>query len=196
MDRFARGGLDALPHQRTGRPPGSDRFLSDARTDRIQRLPQARGPDELRITAPLWTRRAVGEPIRKDFGIVLAIRTVGAYLERRGFTTKQPERHACDQDPEDLRRRLEETHPALGRRAAAENAEIHGCDEVGVAADRQQARGCAPRGEPTGFRRSATKQRSALTTSTGTMASAVFLVLLNRLPQSTTGKVFLFDFYV
>jgi transposase len=200
---YAQGGLDALPQQRTGRPPGSGRSLSDAQADRIQQLLRTHGPEELGITAPLWTRRAVGELIQKEFGIVLAVRTVGLYLERWGFTAKRPGRHARDQDPEDVRRWLEQTYPAIERRAAAENAEIHWCDEVGVAADQQPARGYAPRGEPAVMevpdRHLRANQISAISnegtvhfmTYTGTMTSAVFLVFLSRLLRSTTGKVFL-----
>src|SRR6266480_1139322 len=35
---YAQGGRDALPQQRTRRPLGSGRFLSDAQADQIQRL--------------------------------------------------------------------------------------------------------------------------------------------------------------
>src|SRR3954471_17340334 len=66
---YAQGGLGALPHERSGRPLGSGRSLDDAQAERIQRLLRAHGPEELGIAAPLWTRRAVGELIRKEFGI-------------------------------------------------------------------------------------------------------------------------------
>jgi transposase len=48
----------------------------------------------------LWTRRAVGDLIRKEFGIDLAERTVGQYLRRWGYTSKKPSRHARQQDPD------------------------------------------------------------------------------------------------
>lgn len=120
---------------------GSGRALSDEQADRTQRLLKTHSPEDLGIAAPLWTRRAVGDLIRQEFGIDLAARTVGLYLERWGLTAKRPRRHARDQDPEEVRQWLEETCPAIEERAEAEGAEIHWCDEVGVAADEQSARG-------------------------------------------------------
>jgi transposase len=200
---YAGGGLDALPHDRTGRPVGSGRLLSDAQADRIQQLLRTHQPQELGIAAPLWTRRAVGDLIRKEHNLCLATRTIGRYLQRWGFTAKKPRRHARDQDPEEVRQWLEQTYPAIERRAADEGAEIHWGDEVGVAADHQPARGYAPQGEP------ATQdvpdphiranQISTITnqgevrfmTYTQTMTAALFVVFLGRLLRSTTGKVFL-----
>jgi transposase len=200
---YAQGGLDALPRQRTGRPLGSGRSLSDEQADRIQRLLRTHSPEELGIAAPLWTRRAVGDLIRKEFGIALAVRTVGLYLERWGFTAKRPRRHARGQDPEEVRQWLDETYPAIEARAEAEGAEIHWCDEVGVAADQQPARGYAPEGEPATMDvpgpHIRANQISTISnegkvhfmTYTKTMTAALFLVFLRRLLRSTTGKVFL-----
>src|SRR5262249_23311061 len=150
-----------------------------------------------------WNRRAVRDLIRQRCGVRLAIRTVGLYLRRWGFTAKRPRRHARDQDPEEVRQWLEETYPALEERAAREGAEIPWWDEVGVAADHCPGQGYAPRGE------AATKevpdphvranQISAISnngkvhfmTYTTTLTTAVYLAFLSRLLRSTTGKVFL-----
>ena len=43
---------------------------------------------------------------------------------------------------------LEETYPAIERRAAREGAEIHWCDETGAAADEQPRQGYAREGDP------------------------------------------------
>jgi transposase len=200
---YAQGGLDALPHGRPGRPLGSGRALSDEQADRIRRLIETRSPEDLGIAAPLWTRRAVGDLIHHEFGLRLADRTVGLYLERWGYTAKRPSRQARDQDPKEVRQWLEETYPAIEERAEAEGAEIHWCDEVGVAADQQPARGYAPRGEPATMdvpdRHIRANQVATITnegkvhfmTYTRTMTAAVFLVFLGRLLRSTTGKVFL-----
>ena len=200
---YADGGLDALPHDRTGRPVGSGRVLSDEQAAHIQQQLRTHQPEELGVAAPLWTRRAVGELIRQQCGIVLAVRTVGLYLQRWGFTPKRPRRQARDQDPEEVRQWLEETYPAIEQRARQENADIYWGDEVGVAADQQPARGYAPQGEaatmsvPDPHIRA--NQMSALSnagkvhfmTYLGTMNAALFVVFLERLLRSTTGKVFL-----
>src|SRR5262245_30259095 len=77
---YLRGGLAALPHERTGRPLGSGRLPSDEQADHVQRLLRTHSPEELGIAAPLWTRRAVAALIRQQFNLCLAVRTVGLYL--------------------------------------------------------------------------------------------------------------------
>jgi transposase len=200
---YAHGGLDALPHDRTGRPQGSGRVLSEEPASHIQELLRTHRPEDLGIAAPLWNRRAVRDLIRQECDVTLAVRTVGLYLRRWGFTAKRPRRHSRDQDPEEVRQWLEETYPAIAARAEREGAEIHWCDEVGVAADEHPARGYAPEGEPATLdvpdRHLRANQISTITnagkvrfmTYTQTMTAALFLVFLGRLLRSTTGKVFL-----
>ena len=141
-------GLEALPGDRTGRPVGSGRTLNDGQAARLRTILDEKSPEEVGIASPLWTRRAVAELIRKEYGIDMPVRTVGEYLERWGYTAKVPRRHAKDQDPEEVRRWLEVTYPAIERRAAREDAEIHWCDETGAAADQQPRRGYAREGRP------------------------------------------------
>ncbi len=190
--------------RRSGRPLAFGRALSDAQAEHLQQLVRTHQPEELGIAAPLWTRRAVRDLIRKEFDP----RSGGADRRpvsesRWGFTAKRPRRHARDQDPEEVRQWLEETYPAIEARANREGAEIHWGDEVGVAANQQPARGYAPRGEaatqdvPDPHIRA--NQISTITnhgevrfmTYTQTMTAALFLVFLGRLLRSTTGKVFL-----
>ena len=200
---YLEGGLNALPQDRTGRPLGSGRALSDEQGQHIQQLLRTHTPEELGIAAPLWSRRAVADLIRKELGIFLEVRTVGNYLERWGFTAKRPCRHARDQDSEEVQQWLEETYPTIEERAEQEDAEIHWCDEVGVAADEHPAVGYAPQGEQAKMevpdRHLRANQISTITntgqvrfmTYLGTMTATVFLVFLSRLLRSTTGKVFL-----
>ena len=194
---------DALPHERSGRPVGSGRALSEAQAEHIQLLLRTHQPEELGVAAPLWSRRAVADLIRRECAVELAVRTVGLYLRRWGFTPKRPRRHARDQDPEEVRHWLEEVYPAIERRAEREGAAIYWADEVGAAADRHPARGYAPEGEPATMDvpgpHVRANQISAIAndgkvrfmTYTGSMTAALFLVFLGRLLWGTTGKVFL-----
>ena len=97
----------------------------------------------------MWTRRAVQQLIRNELDVAMPIRTVGSYLHRWGYTAKRPRRHAKKQDPEEIHQWLEETYPAIERRAGKEDAEIHWCDEAGVGADKHPACGYAREGEGT-----------------------------------------------
>src|SRR5437762_2417385 len=78
---YAQGGLDALPQDRSGRPLGSGRLLSDEQAGHLQQLLRTHRPEELGIAAPLWSRRAVRDLIRQECNVALAVRTVGVYLE-------------------------------------------------------------------------------------------------------------------
>jgi len=145
---YAAGGLDAVPGDRTGRPVGSGRTLSDEQARRIQDQIDEHSPGDLGIAAATWSRKAVRDLIRKEFGIDLPVRTVGEYLKRWDYTAKVPRRHAQDQDPDEVDEWLERTYPAIEERAAREGAEIHWCDETGAAADEQPRRGYARAGDP------------------------------------------------
>ncbi|MDY3559298.1 IS630 family transposase, partial [Gemmata sp. JC673] len=200
---YSGGGLEAIPHERTGRPPGAGAALSDEQAARIQQLIDTTSPEESGIASPLWSRRAIGELIRQECGVVLAVRTVGAYLRRWGYTAKKPARHARKQDPEEVRHWLEHTYPALKTRAKRERAEIHWCDETGVVADHCSGYGYAKRGQRAtmdvpdphigiNMVSSITNEGTLrFMTYPGTMTGERFVVFLGRLLRTTTGKVFL-----
>lgn len=200
---YASGGVDALPHERRGRPLGSGRLLSDEQASRIRSLIDQHTPEQLGIPSALWTRRAVGELIDQEFSIDLAERTVGEYLRRWGYTPKKPKRHARQQDPDEVAQWLEETYPAIEQQAEKEDAEIHWCDETGVAADHHPGTGYSPKGQPATMEvprphirmnqiSTITNQGSVrFMTYTGTMNDALFLVFLGRLLRTTTKKLLL-----
>jgi transposase len=200
---YVEGGLDALPHDRTGRPQGSGRTLSEQQAAALKQRLDEHSPDDLDIAAPLWTRRAVQQLIQQELGIHMPVRTVGEYLKRWGYTAKRPRRHAKKQDPKEVQEWLEKTYPAIEQWAAEEDAEIHWCDEVGVAADAHPALGYAPKGQPATMEvpdpHIRMNQISTVTnqgtvrfmTYAGTMTAVLFLVFLERLLRSTSGKIFL-----
>jgi transposase len=200
---YATGGLDAIPSDRTGRPVGSGRTLSEDQARHIQQQIDDHSPGELGIPAALWTRKAVRDLIRKRYGIDMPVRTVGEYLKRWGYTAKVPRRHAKDQDPEEVREWLEVTYPAIEGRAAREDAEIHWCDETGAAADEQPWKGYSHRGQPAPIEvpdpHIRMNQISTITnegavhfmTYKETMTAARFITFLEGLLRETTRKVFL-----
>src|SRR5213595_2292970 len=66
-------GLDGLPGERTGRPVGSGRTLTDEQAAHIQHLLDEKKPADLGIAAPLWSRAAVRDLIRKEYGIDMPV---------------------------------------------------------------------------------------------------------------------------
>ncbi|MGL4554985.1 MAG: winged helix-turn-helix domain-containing protein [Gemmataceae bacterium] len=95
---------------------------------------------------PLWTRRPVRALVRKEFGLGLAVRTVGLYLQRWGYTPQRPARRARKQNPDEVKQWLEAAYPGIAARARREGARVLWCDEVGVAADHHPGYGYARRG--------------------------------------------------
>jgi transposase len=200
---YADGGLDAIPSDRTGRPVGSGRTLSEDHARHIQQQIDDHSPADLDIPAALWTRPAVRDLIRKEYGIDMPVRTVGEYLKRWGYTAKVPRRHARDQDPDEVREWLEVTYPAIEVRAAREDAAIHWCDETGATADEQPHKGYARRGRPASIEVPDPHIRMnqiATITNEGavhfltykeTMTAARFITFLEGLLRETTRKVFL-----
>jgi transposase len=196
-------GLDSLPGDRTGRPLGSGRLLSDQQADRIKALIDDRSPEQLGIAAALWTRRAVRDLINKEFQVALAERTVGQYLRRWGYTSKKPARHSREQDPDEVQQWLEETYPAIEELARKEGAEILWTDEVGVAADHHPGCGYARKGERATMEvpgpHIRVNQISAISnegavrfmTYKGSLNAAVFLVFLKKLIEGASRKVLL-----
>jgi transposase len=140
-------GLAGLPGERTGRPLGSGRTLTDQQASHIRQLIDAKSPEQLGIAAPLWSRRAVRDLIKKEYGIEMPVRTVGEYLKRWGYTAKRPQRRSNKQDPEEVGQWLEEEYPEIEERARQEGAEIHFADETGAAADEHPRYGYAREGE-------------------------------------------------
>lgn len=147
-DAYQAGGVGALPGDRTGRPKGAGALLDDRQGAVIRGLLDDYLPDELGIAAPLWTRRAVRQRIRDEFGVDLAERTVGAYLARWGYTAKRPTRRSKLQDPAAVEDGVEEAYPEIEDQARKADADIFWADETGVQADRHPATGYARRGEP------------------------------------------------
>lgn len=200
---YSADGTSALPGDRTGRPLGTGRLLSDDQAQRIQQCLDNYLPQALGIPHALWTRRAVRQLIQQEFGIDLAERTVGQYLRRWGYTPKKPSRRGRRQDPDEVEQWLEETYPAIEAQAEREGAEILWTDEVGVDADHHPGTGYARRGEratldvPGPHIR--VNQISAISnegtvrfmTYQGMLNAAVFLQFLQRLITGTHRKILL-----
>jgi transposase len=145
--RHEAGGSAALRDRIGGRPLGDGRLLSAEQEAQVRRLIADRTPDQLKMPYALWTRTAVAQLIEQRFGIVLAVRTMGLYLKRWGFTPQKPLKKAYEQSPAAVKRWLEQDFPAIAARAKAEGAEIHWGDESGLRSDDVRGRSYAPKGQ-------------------------------------------------
>jgi transposase len=147
QEAYEAGGWKAVDVDRGGRPVGSGRTLSAEQEREVQRLIRDRTPDRLKMVYALWTRQAVAELIRDRYGIKRAVRTMGLYLGRWGFTPQNPMKKACEQSPAAVKEWLEEEYPVIAACAKVEGGEIHWGDETGLRSDDVRGRRYAPQGQ-------------------------------------------------
>ncbi|MCW8087929.1 winged helix-turn-helix domain-containing protein [Sabulicella glaciei] len=87
--RYAERGAAGLKTGPRGPEPGHGRFLSAKQEATARGLIRRHTPDELDLPFALWSRAAVRELIWQRFGVRLAVRTMGTYLARWGFTARR-----------------------------------------------------------------------------------------------------------
>jgi transposase len=128
---YATDGLAALPGERSGRPPGSGSTLSDEQAAHLQQVIDAHRPEEVGIAVPLWTRRAVCDLIRREYGISMPVRTVGEYLRRWDYTTKRPVFQDMDRNDAAIQTWVSERFPRVLKGAVRRGAYVAFIDEAG-----------------------------------------------------------------
>ena len=144
--RFAERGAAGLKSGPRGPEPGTGRFLDTAQEAAVRDLIRRYTPDELDLPFALWSRAAVQELVLRRCGVRLAVRSMGTYLARWGFTAQKPLRRAYEQDPAAVRRWLRRDYPAIVARAKRARGVIFWGDETGLRSDDVRGRGYAPRG--------------------------------------------------
>jgi transposase len=201
--RFAAAGAKGLVSQPRGRKPDEQRLLDAAPEAELRRLICRHTPDELDLPFALWSRAAVRELIRQHCGVVLAVRTVGKYLARWGFTAQKPLRRAYEQNPAAVRRWLRREYPAIVAAARRARGLIFWGDETGLRSDDVRGRSYAPRGRTPAIRVchrraglsliAAVSNRGALRWMVidGAVNAATLIRFLARLIRDTKRKVFL-----
>ena len=177
--------------------------MDAAQEAEVQGLIRRHTPDELGLPFALWSRAAVGLLIARRHGVGLAVRTVGKYLARWGFTAQRPIRRAYEQDPAAVRRWLRRDYPAIVARARQARGVIFWGDETGLRSDDVRGRSHAPRGRTPLVRvchgRAGLSLVSAVANkgelrwmvAEGAVNAPTFIRLLQRLIREAGCKVFL-----
>ena len=201
--RFAAEGAAGLVSKPRGRKPGEQRLLDAAQEAEVQDLIRRHTPDELGLPFALWSRAAVGMLIARRCGVELAVRTVGKYLARWGFTAQKPIRRAYERDPAAVRRWLRRDYPEIAARAKQARSVVAWGDETGLRSDDVRGRSYAPRGRTPVVRvchkRAGLSLISAVTNRgelrwmvvDGAVNAPTFIRFLERLIREARRKVFL-----
>ena len=196
-------GIKGLSSKKRGVKSEDKKLLSTKQEQEIQRMIIDTMPDQLKLDFALWTRKAVKELFEREFGVVLAINTMGDYLRKWGFTPQKPKKKAYEQCSKKVQKWLDEEYPAIQKRAKEENAEIQWGDETGVRNNCQHGRSYAPKGK-TPTKKSMSKRFSMNMISTVTnqgkvqfmiysenMNSDKFIEFLKQLIKNNEQKIFL-----
>jgi len=196
-------GSASLKPSDSGRPTGSGRRLSFEQEREIRRLLIDKAPDQLKLPFALWTRQAAQQLIQQKYGVSPAIRTLGNYLKRWGFTPQKPVKRAYERCEKQVQRWLNEQYPQIAQEARQEGAEIHWGDETGLRSNDVNGRGYAPKGKTPVRRTKGTPEKINMistVTNQGTlrfmfykerMCADVLINFMQRLIKSADKKVYL-----
>lgn len=198
--RYREGGVEALRAKPIpGRPPR----LTGPQLQWLYRAVTEKDPRQFQFEFALWTVGMIRVLIRRRFAVRLSEVSVGRLLRKLGLSPQRPLRRAYQQDPEAVRRWLEEEYPAIKAEAKRAGAGIYFGDEAGVRSDFHAGTTWAPRGQTpvvrtTGARFglnmiSAITPRGALRFMIvkGRMTAAKFCVFLKRLLHKARRPVYL-----
>ena len=203
IKRYKSEGLKGLKEKKQGHKIGIGRILSPKQEKIIQGMITDKMPEQFKLPFGLWTRKAIVELIKRQFNINIAIRTMGTYLKRWGFSPQKPKKKAYEQNPKAVDKWLKEEYPLIVKQAKKEQAEIHWGDETGVRNTSQYGRSYAPIGK-TPVKKTMAKRLSMNMISTvtnkgkvrfmtykGTMNAQRFIQFLKRLIKGSDKKIFL-----
>src|SRR5215213_9093941 len=198
----AQCGEAVLAGQRRGRRPGEQKALSAAQEDRLRGMIAQGCPDQFGLSFALWTRQAVRALIARETGVWLTLPVVGRYLRAWGFTAQRPMRRATERRDEAVRAWLENTYPAISRRAKTQGCDIQWADETGLSNQANYGRSFAPRGQTPILRRPPRRFSQSMISSLtnqgklrfmiyeGALNTAIFLSFLRRLVREVVRKLF------
>ena len=159
---FEEGGWGALKKRRRGVQRGTGNKLTPEQESELQKLIIDNTPDQLKMKYALWTRDAVGELIRKRYGVEYAQQSLSVVLKRWGFTPQKPLKRAYEQNPQKVKEWMEETYPEIEAKAKAENAEIYWGDETAVNPEAHNRRSYSPKGKTPVVRQPAKRFHSSV----------------------------------
>lgn len=200
---YKKGGMKALKAKKQGRPKGTGLTLSDKQQRKIRTIICDATPDQLKMPFALWTREAIQSLILDLFEIRMERRQVGHYLKRWDFTPQRPVKRAYERNDKAVRNWMDEDYPAIAKKAAAENAEVHWGDETGIRSNDHRGRGFAPKGKTPILRHKGKAENvNMISTVTnlgklrfmmyhGGFNAQVFIKFLGRLIKSSPKKIHL-----
>jgi transposase len=97
--KYREGGLKSIVAAKAGRPKGVLKKLTPDQEEVIKKLITEKTPVECGMSGYLWGRAEVCELVRSQFGIDIAVRTIGNYLASWNFTAQRPKKKITGKTP-------------------------------------------------------------------------------------------------
>lgn len=144
---WQQGGDEAIQLKKRGRGSEEQRLLTQKQEEVLKKLLIVKNPQQLKLPFALWNRKAIQSVIYQMWRINIAIRTIGDYMKRWGFTPQKPMKRAYERSPKAVQHWLDDTYPEIKTKARKEKAEIYWGDETGVRNNCQHNRGYDPKGK-------------------------------------------------
>lgn len=200
---YKNSGQKAFKSQIRGVKSGSTSLLSPEQEKTIQKLIIDKDPEQLKLPFALWNREAVRRLIKQKMGVELAVRTMGTYLKKWGFTPQKPVKRAYERNDTKVQKWLNDEYPSIKAQAKEEGTEIHWGDETGCVSLPVNLKGYSPKGQTPVLKHSAKKFKiNMISTVTNQgkvrfmiydekMTAQVFIRFLKRLIKDAKKKVFL-----
>jgi len=83
-------GEKGLEIKKRGREAGQRRVLTAAQEKELKKLLCDKNQRQLKLSFALWNRKAIQSAIYQLWRVRIAIRTIGDYMKRWGFTPQKP----------------------------------------------------------------------------------------------------------
>jgi transposase len=201
--RYRARGLRGLRSGPRGPAVGTGRLLTRTQERQIRRLICRKTPDAYGLPYALWSRAAVAALVEQRCGVRLAVRSMGTYLRRWGFTPQKPLRRAYEQNPREVRRWVLKDYPAIAAKARRAKGKVHWLDESAVRSNDVRGRSFAPCGKTPEVqpsqKRTSVAVISAVTNQgdlrwmvlNSALTAVVLIMFLQRLIRDAGCKVFL-----
>jgi transposase len=146
IKRYKEGGWEAISLKTMGRPKGTNSTLTPDQEEKIKNVLITKKPESYGLSGFLWDMRNVLALIVILFHLNVPRSSMSTYFSRWGFTPQRPVIRNYKQNPEHVRKWIEEEYPVIKSRAKAEKADIYWGDETGVQNECNYVRGYAPKG--------------------------------------------------
>lgn len=201
--KYLDGGFKAIALKQMGRPKGVYKKLTPEQEKRVQKSIVDKFPNQLKLEGFLWDIKNISGLINDFYGIKMPNSTMSLYLNRWGFTPQRPTKQNYKQNPEKIKKWVEEEYPVIKTLAKDEKGEIFWGDETGIQNETNYIRGFAPKGETPVLKVDSTKLRINMISAINNQGKVKFMIykenmnqqmliiFMDRLIKDTEVKVFL-----